>query len=212
MAKILHLDATDCSALPLIKKILAEGGLIGFPTDTFYGIGADPFNSEAVAKIFKIKNRPTGKPILVLVSSLQQLNLLTQKISPLAQTAIDAFWPGPLTLLFEALPDLPQALTGGTGKIGVRLPSHTFTQKLIDGIGHPLTASSANLSGGNNPETAQEVEQSLGSDLDLILDGGKTKGQQPSTVLDSTDSPPRIVREGAVPRATIESVLNCVCT
>jgi len=165
-----------------------------------------------VAKIFEIKNRSAGKPILVLVSSIEQLDLLTDKITSLAQTAMDAFWPGPLTLLFESLPHLPQALTGGTGKIGVRFPSQPFTQKLIEGIGHPLTGSSANLSGGENPRTAREVEQSIGSKLDLILDGGKTEGQQTSTVLDPTISPPQIVREGAVPRAEIESVLNCACT
>ena len=212
MAKILHLDYGDPLPLTLIKETLAKGGLIAYPTDTFYGLGADPFNAEAVSKIFKIKNRSACNPILVLVSSIGQLGWLTDNITPLAQTAMDAFWPGPLTLLFESLPNLPQALTGGTGKIGVRYPSSAFTKTLIDGIGHPLTASSANLSGGDNPETAQEVEQSLGCNLDLILDGGKTKGQQPSTVLDSTDSPPRIVREGAVPREKIESVLNCVCT
>jgi len=212
MAKILHLDHDDPLPLSLIKETLAGGGLIAYPTDTFYGLGADPFNAEAVSKIFEIKNRSADNPILVLVSSIGQLGLLTDKITPLAQTAMDAFWPGPLTLLFESLPNLPKVLTGGTGKIGVRYPSNEFIKTLIAGIGHPLTASSANLSGGDNPETAQEVEQSLGLNLDLILDGGKTKGQQPSTVLDATDAPPRIVREGAVPRAEIESVLNCVCT
>jgi len=93
-----------------------------------------------------------------------------------------------------------------------QVPSHAFTQKLIEGIGHPLTGSSANLSGGDNPRTAQEVERSIGSKLDLILDCGKTEGQQVSTVLDTTVSPPQIVREGAVTRAKIESVLNCACT
>ena len=209
MAKIIDLDHDN--SLSLIKKTLAEGGLIAYPTDTFYGIGADPFNSEAVSKIFKIKNRSAGKPILVLVSSLDQLKLLTPKISALSQKAMAAFWPGPLTLLFDAQPTLPNALTAGSGKIGVRFPSHAITLKLIEGIGHPLTASSANLSGEDNPETAGEVELSLGPNLDLILDGGRTKGLLPSTVLDSTDSPPRIVREGAVLRAKIESVLECAC-
>jgi len=212
MAKFLPLDPGDLSSLALIKETLAEGGLIAYPTDTFYGLGADPFNTEAVAKIFDIKQRSAGKPILVLVSSIEQLDLLTDKITSLAQTAMDAFWPGPLTLLFESLPHLPEALTGGTGKIGVRFPSHAFTQKLIEGIGHPLTGSSANLSGGDNPRTAREVELSIGSKLDLILDCGKTEGQQVSTVLDPTVTPPQIVREGAVTRAKIESVLNCACT
>lgn len=211
MARILHVDSDDSSHLSLIKKTLAEGGLIAYPTDTFYGLGADPFNAEAVAKIFEIKNRSAGKPVLVLVSSIGQLKFLTDKITSLAQTAMDAFWPGPLTLLFESLPGLPAVLTGGTGKIGVRFPAHAFAQKLLEGIGQPLTASSANLSGRDNLSNARDVEHSIGSQLDLILDGGKTKGQQVSTVLDTTVSPPLMVREGAVPRAKIESVLNCVC-
>lgn len=194
------------------KNVLKEGGLIVFPTDTFYGLGADPFNTEAVKKIFQVKNRAADKALLVLIAKIEDVALLTgAEISSIAKTCMDAFWPGPLTLLFEARKDLPSELTAGTGKIGIRLPGNADTCKLISNIGHPLTAPSANLSGDPEPENIAEIAEEICSQTDLIIDNGPAPGGKASTLLDTTVSPPILLREGAVSRAKIESVIGMEC-
>ena len=221
MAKIIRVDIQhqEQEALETIKGVLCDGGVIAFPTDTFYGLGANPFNERAVANIFKSKNRSPHNPILVLIGSLKQLDQLACDISPDAKKLIQHLWPvqrdakprlegsGPLTLLFKALPHLPRNLTAGTGKIGVRLPDHDFSRRLIAYIDHPLTASSANLSNHPNARTAEEVNASLGTSIDLIINGGQTAGGKESTVLDTTVSPPKLIREGAISKEQIEDIL-----
>ncbi|MEE9258264.1 MAG: L-threonylcarbamoyladenylate synthase [Nitrospinaceae bacterium] len=194
--------------LETIKGVLDAGGVIAFPTDTFYGLGANPFNEKAIDKIFRIKERHDDKPLLVLVASLSQAASLCARISPEAKFLIDHFWPGPLTLLFDASPEVPERLTAGTGKVGVRLPGNELARKLIEEIGIPLTAPSANISGGDSPRSAAEVETSLGGGVDLILDGGPAPGGLASTLLDTTVSPPKIIREGPVTVSQIEAVLK----
>ncbi|MBI4383029.1 MAG: threonylcarbamoyl-AMP synthase [Nitrospinae bacterium] len=191
-----------------VKETLNRGGVIAFPTDTFYGLGANPFNERAVAHIFKIKNRPAHKPILVLVASVKQVDQLASEIGSETEKLIHDLWPGPLTLLFKALPHLPKPLTGGTGKVGIRLPDHDFSRKLIEYLDLPLTAPSANVSGGKNLSSAEEVAQALGGDIDLVLDGGRTSGGKESTVLDAAVHPPKLIREGAVSKKQIESALH----
>jgi len=211
MAKILLIDfkQPDSSGknIEAIRSSLNSGGVIAFPTDTFYGLGADPFNPDALSKIFQIKQRPADKPLLVLIHSENQVADLTEQITPLAKTLMSHFWPGPLTLLFKAASDLPSELTASTGKIGIRLTAHPFTLNLLKALKNPLTAPSANISGTGELETAQEVSSILGNKLDLIIDGGPTPGGKVSTVLDTTTIPPTLLREGAVSRSDLESVL-----
>lgn len=194
------------------KSILEDAGLIIFSTDTFYGLGADPFNAEAVHKIFQAKMRTADKALLVLIAEIEDVALLTDiEISSIARTCMDAFWPGPLTLLFEARKDLPRELTAGTGKIGLRLPGNADTRKLISNIGHPITAPSANLSGDPEPQNVGQIADELKNRVDLILDSGPAPGGQVSTVLDTTQSPPVLLREGAISRAKIESAIAMQC-
>jgi L-threonylcarbamoyladenylate synthase len=211
MANVLQIDFeqpdTSSKAIEKIESILNSGGVIAFPTDTFYGLGADPFNPAALAKIFKIKQRPADKPLLVLIYSLVQLADLTTEVNDNARKLMEHFWPGSLTLIFKASPRLPDILTAGTGKIGIRLPSHPFTHKFLETLDRPLTAPSANLSGERELRTAQEVERALGDKIDLIIDGGPAPGGKPSTVLDTTTNPPTLIREGALSRSELETVL-----
>ncbi len=197
--------------LQKIKEILDRGGIVVFPTDTFYGLGVNPLHRQAVLKVFEAKERPLEKPLPVLVSSRRQVKELTGEIPLQAEKLMDQLWPGPLTLLFKARAHLPKEVTADTGKIGVRLPGSAFTRNLIAGLGHPLTAPSANISGAKEPATAQAVAETLRKRVDLILDAGPTPGGKASTVLDTTVSPPAIIREGAVPQSTIESILETRC-
>lgn len=212
MAKIIKVNFSQPqdtgTHLKEIAEVLNAGGVIGFPTDTFYGLGTDPNNSAAVEEIFKIKNRPADKPLLVLISSLKQLRTMVREISPAAQQLIDAFWPGPLTILFPSASHLTESLTAGTGKIGVRLPSNEFTRRLIESLGHPLTAPSANISGEDNLSTAREVADIFKSRIRLVVDGGKTPGGKVSTIVDSTCSPPILVREGAISKEQIRKIFE----
>ncbi len=211
MANVLQVDfeqpGTSSKAIETIQSVLNSGGVIAFPTDTFYGLGADPFNSDALSKIFRIKQRPADKPLLVLIHSRDQLADLTQEATDNARTLVENFWPGPLTLIFKAAPGPPDTLTAGTGTIGIRLPDHPFTHRLLETLDRPLTAPSANISNAEELNTAQQVESTLGEKLDLIVDGGPAPGGKPSTVLDTTTEPPTLLREGALSRSDLESVL-----
>ncbi len=211
MANVLPVDfkkPKPCSeAIQNIRSVLNAGGVIAFPTDTFYGLGADPFNPKAISRIFRIKQRPADNPLLVLIHSRDQLATLTSEVTDNARRLMDRFWPGPLTLVFKAAPGIPRELTAGTGTIGIRLPGHPFTHRLLQELGQPLTAPSANISGEKEPGTAQEAAGTLGEALDLVVDGGPAPGGQLSTVLDSTTDPPTLRREGALSISELESLL-----
>jgi L-threonylcarbamoyladenylate synthase len=211
MAKILKINFEQSGhsgkTVEEIQSVLDSGGVIAFPTDTFYGLGADPFNPKALSNIFRIKQRPTDKPLLVLIHSKDQVKQFTEQITPLAQALMINFWPGPLTLLLKAAPNLPKELTAGTGKVGIRLPAHLFTLQLLEALGHPLTAPSANISGTVEMRTAWEVASALGDKLDLIIDDGQTPGGKVSTILDTTTNPPTLIREGALSRSDLESII-----
>ncbi len=217
MPEILKIDANDDPAVlrshwVRIKRILNLGGVIAYPTDTFYGLGVNPFNEQAVARIFKIKNRPEDKPLLLLVSSIHQVPRLVSEVSPTAATLIEKLWPGPTTLLLKSASHLPNNLTAHTGKIGIRQPGNDLTLKLIEGVGFPITGTSANISGADNTKSAQEALDCFGSSIDLIVDGGPApEGERESTILDTTLSPPLIIREGVVGKSEIESILEMPC-
>ncbi len=180
-----------------ILSVLHAGSVIGFPTDTAYGLGADPFNEDAVAEIFRVKGRPETKPILLLVDSLE----MTERIvlpDPLFIKVATAFWPGPLTLVLPAISSLPSGITAGTGTVGVRWPDAPFARTLINRFQSPITATSANRSGLPSCVTAEEVRAQLGESLPILVDGGELPARGGSSLLDLTTQPPTLLREGPI--------------
>jgi len=212
MAKHLRVDANDPQSLsesiPAIQTVLNAGKVIAFPTDTFYGLGADPSNLAGLQRIFDIKRRPLDKPLLILVSSPQDIERWVTEPSPHAVKAMEHFWPGPLTLVFNARSSVSPILTAGTGKLGIRCPDNPFTRSLIEGLGQALTAPSANFSGGVEPKTTAEVTQSLGPLVDLVVDAGPSTRSRVSSVMDTTTDPPTWLREGAIPHENVEASLQ----
>jgi len=190
----------------IMGDVIGKGGLVAVPTETYYGLAANPFDRGAVARLMSAKGREDGKPILVLIANRAQLSTLVLCVSPIAEVLMDAFWPGPLTLLFAAHPSLPLNLTANTGTVGARLSSCAPLVELLQSVG-PVTGTSANRTGSPPPRTPAEVEASLGPHVDLIVDAGETPGGLPSTVVDARDAV-RMVREGAVSRQMVENVLQ----
>ena len=186
------------SALHEAAAVLRAGGLVAFPTETFYGLGAAALDPGAVRRVFEIKGRPDDKPVLVLVDSVAMLDAVALEVPPRARTLMAAHWPGALTLVFRARSEVPAEVTAGTGTVGVRLSAHAVARALVTALGQPITAPSANPSGSTPPTTGAAVLAHFGGRLDMLLDGGATTGGEPSTVLDVTVDPPRVVRAGAV--------------
>jgi L-threonylcarbamoyladenylate synthase len=199
---------SDPRGIKKAAQIILRGGIIAFPTETFYGLAADALNEAALKKIFQVKKREEGKPLLLLIADRSWLKGLVQDISPLAERLMRKFWPGPLTLVFNASPQLSPLLTADTGKIGIRLSPHPVTQALVQAVGRAITGTSANLSGQPGILTAREVFQSLGESLDAVLDGGKTAGGPGSTILDVSDPSPQIIREGVISRNELSPFLG----
>lgn len=200
MTVLLKIDPRkpDKETLTETSRILREGGIIAFPTETFYGLGVDARQEAAVEKIFRIKGRNVRDPVSVIVDSEEEVIPLVTAIPEAARFLMKKFWPGPLTLVFCAAPPVSSHLTGGTGKIGIRVSSHTVARVLAKRLSGPLTATSANLSGGQECTTAADVIHIFGDRLDAIIDGGPTPGGMGSTVLDVTVHPPLVLRAGAV--------------
>lgn len=179
-------------------KVIARGGIIAFRTDTFYGLGADPLNSRAVLRIRELKGREESNPILLLISDLTEAERFIAHQSEMFRTVAGRFFPGPLTLVGIARPELPSDLTSGTGTIGVRLPDNESVRSLVRTCGGALTATSANVSGQPPARTAKDVRNYFPQGIDLVLDGGEVTVTQASTVLDLSGERARLVREGAV--------------
>jgi len=182
--------------------------VLAFPTETFYGLAADALDGEALQRIFMVKGREGDKPLLLLVSDRTWLPGLVKDISPQAESLMKRFWPGPLTLVFEASAHMSPLLTANTGKIGLRISSHPVAQALVRVVGRAITATSANVSGQPSASEAREVFQSLGKKIDAILDGGKTPGGLGSTVVDVSGVSPKIIRQGAIPQAELAPFLK----
>jgi L-threonylcarbamoyladenylate synthase len=180
-------------------KIIAAGGLIAFRTDTFYGLGADPLNADAVAEIRRLKGREDSKPILVLISDDSELDRFIEPSELLKRVAV-SHWPGPLTLIGVSRADVPVELTVGTNSLGLRLPDDEEVRALVRACGGALTATSANLSGSPPARTAAEVANYFPDGIDLIIDGGEVTATAPSTVLDVSGVEARLIREGAISR------------
>lgn len=207
MAIITHYVAEQFQELAEnVRRVVRNGEIVAIPTETYYGLGVDPFSEQAVDRLVRLKERERDKPILVLIGETGQLSLLTGEISPIAEVLIEAFWPGPLTILFHADRLLPAPLHSGSGAIGIRLSSCALLCALLKYVG-PLTGTSANLLGDPPACSAHEVDRSLGHAVKLIVDAGRTPGGPPSTVMDPRE-PVRIIREGAIPRQMIQNVLQ----
>ena len=171
---------------------------MAFPTEAFYALGAHALDPEALGRIYAVKGRAESKPLLVLVDSARMARSLVQEIPTAAWALMTRYWPGPLTLVFRAVEGLPGKLTAGTGTIGIRMPGHPLALALVRAAGVPVTAPSANPSGQEPPTSAGEVRRFFDDKIELILDGGPTKGGLPSTILDVTVTPPKLIRRGAM--------------
>jgi L-threonylcarbamoyladenylate synthase len=186
----------DAAVLAAASRVLAAGGIVAFPTETFYGLGAAALNRRAVQKVFALKGRPASRPLLVLVDGIEMAEGIAD-IPDRARPLIERHWPGPLTLVFRARPVIPNEVTAGGATVGVRWTSHPIARGLVAALGMPITAPSANPTDAAPPTSADDVARDLGHALDLLVDGGATTGGLPSTVLDVTVDPPRILRAGA---------------
>ena len=187
-------------------ETIARGGVIAFRTDTFYGLGADPFNRDAICRIKELKGREDGKPILIVISDYDQLDRFIEHVSPGFDLLAKTFWPGALTLIGQARAGMPPELTAGTVSVGVRLPDDDGVRHLIRICGGALTATSANPSHLPPATTAQQVSDYFGDRVDLVVDDGEAKSQLPSTVVEAV-SQPKLIREGVVSWTAIEAVL-----
>ena len=181
-----------------IASLLRDGAIIAFPTDTSYGLGADPFNDAAVERIFTIKGRAERKPILLLVDSVATAETVVQP-TDLFYRVVEKFWPGPLTIITHAERSLPAKVRAGTNTIGVRWPIAPFATALVSRFGNPVTATSANLSGMPSAVSADEVRSQLGDSLDALVDGGVLPSREGSTLLDLSVDPPVVLRDGPLP-------------
>lgn len=204
VTQILSID--DPKAIPTARQLIRDNGLIAFPTDTIYGVAGDPFSPTAIQKIYEAKERPQDRALPVLIGDLRQLDDLVQSVSSRTHRIAEAFWPGALTLVLPKSPRIPQELSPYP-TIGIRMPDLGFTLKLLAEIG-PLATTSANISDGPNPTTADDVMLQLGGRIDLILDGGPTPGPTASTVVDVSGDELRILREGPISFAEINALLE----
>lgn len=196
------------SAIGRAASVLRRGGLVAFPTETVYGLGAAAFEARAVARIFEAKGRPPDNPLIVHLSSLKMVEDVAQGVPDVARRLMDAFWPGPLTLVLRRSPELPSIISAGLDTVAVRVPAHPVALQLIRCTGQPIAAPSANRSGRPSPTSAEHVLRDLGDAVDLILDGGPTSVGVESTVVDLTGPVPVLLRPGGVPKEEIERLLG----
>ena len=195
------LPASSPKAIKLARRLLREGEVVAFPTDTVYGLGANAFERFAVRQIFAIKERPRDKALPVFIYQVDDLNLVARHVPNQAWLLLQAFWPGDLTVVLPKNPALPDDVTAGQNTVAVRVPNHPVCLELLTQVGRPLAVTSANLSGQPTPATAQAVAAQLRGRLPLVLDGGPSPTSQASTILDLSTSPPRLLRQG---RLTLE--------
>jgi L-threonylcarbamoyladenylate synthase len=198
----------DPAAIARAAEALRKGLLVIYPTETFYGLACNPRDPAAVERIFEAKGRPDRMALPLIAGDRDAVTLCTRDIPDNARLLMDAFWPGPLTLVLPSADDLPPRLLGGGHTVGVRVSSHPIAAALARAVGGPIVATSANHSGGPPPTTADEAAQVLGDSVSVILDGGPTRGGSASTVIDLTVDPPRLLRSGAVSSGALEAALG----
>jgi len=206
----LLLNANDSKAVQTAAQILKDGGLVGIPTETVYGLAANALSGKAVAKIFAAKGRPMDNPLIVHISEFDQLEKLVKQIPEQAKQLAEKFWPGPLTIILPKSDIIPDEVSAGLDTVAVRFPSHPVARALINAAGLPLAAPSANLSGHPSPTTAAHVMNDLGGKIEAVLDGGACGVGVESTVVTLATNPPRLLRPGGITLEQLRSVLGTV--
>jgi len=201
-------DAPQRDAIQEAAGCIRRGGLVAVPTDTLYGLAVDPFNAAAVGRVFAVKGRDAGEALPLIAADARQVIAHLGGLPEAGRRLADRFWPGPLTLVVGAPRMLARAVTGGTGTVGVRVPAHDVARAICAACDHPITATSANISGSPASADPDVVERTLGDRLDLLIDTGPTPGGAPSTIVDVTAPTPRLIRAGAIRWAEIESWLQ----
>ncbi|WP_423223003.1 L-threonylcarbamoyladenylate synthase [Candidatus Amarolinea aalborgensis] len=201
------ISADRPGALAQAVAVLRAGGLVAFPTDTVYGVGAHAYLPAAIARLYTAKVRPEGKAIPLLLGDAADIERVSCDLPPLTQRLMDAFWPGALTLVVPRNPELPDIVTAGGPTVAVRLPDHPVPRALARALGAPLAATSANLSGQAEAASAADVMAQLAGRIDLLLDGGRCPGGVPSSVVDLTVQPPVILRQGALDPGLLQRLL-----
>jgi L-threonylcarbamoyladenylate synthase len=200
----------DNEAIHRAAEIIKKGGLVAFPTETVYGLGADAFNPLAVARIFEVKKRPYFDPLIVHVSDPADLEMLVRKIPSNAKKLIERFWPGPLTVVLLSKEEVPDIVNAGLPTVAIRMPNHPMALSLIEQADCPIAAPSANPFGYLSPTTAEHVRNQLGDEIDFILDGGPCEVGVESTIISFSGKKPRLLRPGGVPLEEIESIIGTV--
>lgn len=195
------------SAFEEAREVFKRGGVIAYPTETFYGLCVDPFNRAAVERLFTLKGRLAGSPVSVIISDISMLEEVAVEVTAASEALMKRFWPGPLTLIFKARPDVPPELLGSTGKIGVRVSSSPVAQRLSKTLSSPITATSANPAGHTPPVSPEEVLSYFNGTIDILIDGGRLPGRLGSTVVDASGDGLKVVRVGEVP---IEEILKAL--
>lgn len=210
--KYIKIDASnlDRTAIEQAARLLRQGEIVAFPTETVYGLGADALNVQAVQKIFLAKGRPTDNPLIVHIAGFRELKPLVEYIPPVAAVLMDKFWPGPLTMIFPKSKIVPDEITAGLATVAVRMPEHPVALALIQQAGVPVAAPSANVSGRPSPTSGQHVWQDLKGKVAMVLDAGETRVGVESTVVDLNQDPPMILRPGGLTREKLEQVIGPV--
>jgi L-threonylcarbamoyladenylate synthase len=201
-------DGQEHAAFSRATEILASGGVVAYPTETFYGLGANATNEKAIRKIYAIKGRNFKSPLALIIDEVGSLYPLVREVPASALKLMQEFWPGPLTIVFSASDKILPVLTAQTGKIGVRVSGHPGARAIARLLGAPLTATSANLSGAAECSEASEVLKQIGDKIDAVIDAGKTAGGRGSTIIDVTLNPPVILREGIIAAQTIRQIVG----
>ncbi len=194
----LSLVSESALAVEEAAAIILEGGIVAFPTETYYGLAVDPFNRQALDRLFALKQRSLSKPVLTIIESQAQLPMISTDIPLCFNSLMARFWPGPLTLIFNARPELPTRITAASGTIGARISSHPLAHSLVMAVGRPITATSANISGQPPALNAVRLGRIFGGGLDYILDGGHTPGGLGSTIIGCQGDEPCLLRPGVV--------------
>ena len=202
--------STEDESILQAADVIRHGGLVAFPTETVYGLGADALNPRATARIFEAKGRPTYDPLIVHLASLEDLPRVAREIPDIAYQLAEAFWPGPLTLILPKQAIVPENVTAGLPRVAVRIPAHPVACSLLEASGTPIAAPSANRFGRTSPTLARHVMADLDGRIDLVLDGGPTEIGVESTVLDVSGLQPVILRPGGISRERLEAVLGSV--
>jgi L-threonylcarbamoyladenylate synthase len=202
------LERLEKEKIEFISRVLCTDGVVVFPTETFYGLGANCYSEKAVARIYRLKKRDSKKPLSVIVSGMKMVEEITSERPKLFYLISEQFWPGPLTLVQKASKEFPDYVTGPSKTIGIRWPDHKWLNALIQKTGFPITATSANVSGKKEIASPKEAIEIFKGHVDLVVDGGKTRGKLPSTVLSLVSGKTKILREGAFPIKKLEPYLK----